>query len=378
MKNILKKLNYSLKKNNLYREAQEIKDLEEYAEPWHQDAVEEFGDEIIPESDEDALKDLEEKYTYNRYDTLKNINEYFKDDPYMHYSLDEAEIIQNILDRENFKSLEQSRNFVAGKGMFGIVLRGVYQGKPAVIKIETSATRPVVKEINNWVNILKLKNFMPPEYKKHIPEIYKLNSGKINSEELDVYYSVIIMEELFKLSDDLNDFLSNQGNLFVKSMKDKLSEPGLIHNLASLIFEKLNKINFLKFKLPSVNEISAKLIENIDNHYDMASGICKIMHEKNEKIDHYTISDFNQEIIYVLKTYFSKSIEFPTQHLFFDKLEKSTWGDFPETKSLLEFLVYIKNNANLSWRDLHTGNIMMDRDGNLKIIDVGLYEENMT
>lgn len=44
-----------------------------------------------------------------------------------------------------------------------------------------------------------------------------------------------------------------------------------------------------------------------------------------------------------------------------------------ETKTLMQTLEFLNWELNMPWTDLHQENLMQDRDGNLKIIDIGLY-----
>ena len=44
-----------------------------------------------------------------------------------------------------------------------------------------------------------------------------------------------------------------------------------------------------------------------------------------------------------------------------------------EFEEFYEFLKYIRNKYDISWRDLHSSNIMIGSDGNYKLSDVGLF-----
>jgi hypothetical protein len=380
----LTKLYNWLDKNNFKKLAQEVKDLgsdtEEYAEPWHQEVVEELN-----KKDEESLKNLEDKYFLNETEFRKNINDYLNNSDYYV----PANKINNILKNEGFNTVFQSENIVAGKGAFGIVLKGTYQGKPAVAKVETNYD-DYPKETSNWMQILKSKETMPAEYKKHIPNIFKLNLGKYEAEGKNpLYYSVIIMEELFELSVDMKGLLTGNFSA-LQHVNNLLKDQDFIDSLASKLW------NYLKFWMrryqdeydityPSIENISHILSQKDEGNFYFArnkaekiteevKGINNITKERADRrwqsINQGLVESTNNLIRSALSTY-----NFPYNHEAYK--DDGVWAAFPETKTFFETLMYIKNNANLSWRDLHTGNVMMDRDGNLKIIDVGLYERNL-
>jgi hypothetical protein len=370
MTKLLKLYNW-LHKNNFKKLAQEIKDLdtdtEEYAEPWHQEVVEELN-----KKDEESLKNLEDKYTYSQDElNLTNIK---------------VDTIQQILEKENFKALYSNRSVVAGRGAYGVVLRGVYQGKPAVIKIETNIGRPVTNEINNWMLILKLKETMPPEYKKHIPDIYKLNSDSVFKSGKETFYSVIIMEELFKLNDEIGELMSvGTPNSFMTIVELILNNLDYVYQVSvdiSNSLEQFESTYFRELQLPSSHSVFKIIYNNLINL--KSQNINKVtFYDKNtdEIVNQIKIKTGKIYSLFIAPVDLKNNIHSHLSKMFRrfpDSKQKSfVWENMPETQNFFKTLEYLNQNANLSWNDLHIGNVMMDRDGNLKIIDVGLYEENM-
>jgi hypothetical protein len=375
MKNLIK-LKKWLIKNNYHKISQEIKDLEEYAEPWHQEVIEELN-----KKDEESLKNLEDKFKSSPKDLKESLDEFYKnvDQSYVRVTNDiEIEIIHNILEKENFKPLYLNANLVAGKGTYGLVLKGVYQGNQAVIKIEIGLQdRPPDREINNWEKILNVKNMMPNDLRKHIPNIYKLNSGVIDKELLkhsyrDVYYTVIIMEELFKISKDMDEFLNGFSKRFIGQMVNQiLDNPELIVEVSKKIYDELNGDN-----RPSdfnINNIFKIIYTNLENASNLHKLITKIVSNIFNLLDpNNKISDRNMLVLRgSIRDEIGKLLNnFPSD----EEYHSLIWEKIPETKTLMEALKFLKQNTGLSWFDQHTGNIMMDRDGNLKIIDVGLWK----
>ncbi len=142
-----------LYQNNLLKEAQQVENLQEYAEPWHEEAVNEFGSEPISEED------------YFKQNFQDNENPYLND------------VRKKILEKHNFQ-IFLDENTLLGTGAFGRVFKGVYQGKPAVAKIivknygiPQQVADMAYKEAKVWNQILQAKQSLPPDLQSFIPTI---------------------------------------------------------------------------------------------------------------------------------------------------------------------------------------------------------------
>ena len=204
----LKALSDWLKAGGYIRTSQMVEDLSEYDEPWHEEAVKEFGSDTV---DEDKY------FEDNFYEDKKPLSDYI-----------EKPIDYKIMEKEGFKYYAPgSKSEYLSSGVFGSVYRGIYNGSPAVIKVmRGKSTRNDDNEVANWKAILEAKPGLTPEMQKHIPNIYKVNSSSITyqsrtdyipGKDSDVYgpkdikYEVVIMEELFPLDRNMQEAFYRDG-----------------------------------------------------------------------------------------------------------------------------------------------------------------------
>lgn len=199
----LSKLLLNLK---LYKEAQKAEELSEYAEPWHEEAAKEFGEEPISEDEY-----LEKNLSYSPKSPVMS-------------GIKEKQLIEMIFKKHKIHLVSESgKSAVLGSGVSGQVFSVIYQGKPAVAKVIITAgpgleDEEMESESENWNFIMDHRSKLSTEAQKHVPEIIDIISGEIEKTEEEKYpdtyyplindfqYEVIIMEKLYPIPSTLRKF----------------------------------------------------------------------------------------------------------------------------------------------------------------------------
>lgn len=384
MKNILFKLHQFFNDSQLNKEAGEVEELlqqmgpephaEDYEEPWHQDALNEmnadqFGDEPISEEEY-----LDQTFTVKK-----------RDIPIKHYESYERKIFLTIAKKEGFHILETGdKSAVAGQGGYGLVLRGTYQGHQAVAKIILGPDGR--KEVSNWQTILNASKTSTPNLKTYVPKIYKLNyedegyqSDDYDAIDLEKNYGIIIMEELLPINHHLRDKIE----AFYSNI-EILSDPEYLWEITLPLQQDL----YRDFPDLDEHEIMAWLLEiKFQDFQDLSTDEIKkriIEHVKRKLLKKYPYQDAtrrerrNPNGLYKNPNYLEKTLNnlvTPVLPLKYDDHPTSTYyQSMPETQGFITSLIELGQNTGLGWHDLVAPkNIMMDKNGNLKIIDVGIY-----
>ena len=355
--NLLQHLNLWLQSHNLYKEADEVKELTEYEEPWYEEAVTEFGSEPITE---------EEYIDQNFPPKLPEHDETYK----------------AILQKENFKPLDTgTQPVLAGSGVFGKVFRGIYQGKPAVAKISLDS-KDRDDEVDNWRAILQAYKSMPKELQKHIPTVYATKKGSID----DIGYQFVVMEELKPLSKHLMQTIELTGKTAQQNINRLLKDENYLYQIAQLILKGL-RINYEFQHNTALQAITASdifkmlyelgtLVYNSENY--IASELSSKLATKYQ-LDKLTARKIKISIFGSIVNAFGSAKPLP-RGLETSRPEHSDytpyWENIPETQNLMKMLKVLYQSFNISYGDLHYNNIMMGNDGNLKIIDVGRYTDH--
>lgn len=369
----LSKLAFWLNQQGFPKEAQAIQDLsepEEYAELWHEEATTEFGANPITE-DEYA----EENFGAGVDDLVsfeKEVNE------------TDAEILKLIAQKEGVQIL-QTGSSLLGAGVYGKVIRGVYQGKPVAAKIIFDNKLEFSKEAENWKKILIAAKTLPPDLKKHIPMIYKINKDEIFYQNINLNYEIIVMEELFPLNGELKRLFKHQDykphseqllkdeeylykiSLAISDYVIKVSSRlGL--NIKTLDPTKLMKVllNLGRIKYYDAEKIIKVVVNYLGKTYDLYG-----VNEKGRKIP-FIKSDSGLDLYDGLYDVVSKFFR-PDGMPKFQGDPTQFWEDLPETSSFYQTLKTLSSNYGIKWGDVHHENVMMDANGNLKIIDAGKY-----
>lgn len=353
MKQKLLNLIQWLKAANLPEETEEVEDLSEYAEPWHEEAVKEFP-EIPPEP---VTEDYLEKVHPIQSEELKTK---FYTDP-EEEALRRDQVFEIARD-ENFKILDiGSKDIIAGQGAYGVVLRGVYRGKPAVAKIILGNEGRF--EVQNWKTILEAARQIP-KIRPHVPKIYKLNYEA----DPETAYGIVIMEELRPLNQQFREIIRGGGMLDLSIMKDEdylwkfaqdlaefLSNQDGISIDPTILFKWIYQIDFASLQDTMGTD---ETLEVIGNYLET---------KLNQTGNHVYLS-------YLLEFLYSKLVHayFPSSYS--GKKSLDLFQQVPETAGYANALVTLLDDFGLGWDDVRGCNMMLGTDGNLKIIDPGIYQ----
>lgn len=362
MKDLLYKLIESLIKIGSDEAAGDVSEL--YEEDWHEEVVKEFGEEPVSE----------EEY----------FDENFK---YLNNQFGEFSDYYNIMEKEGFKPyrVSTSASPFLSSGASGVVFRGIYNGKDAAMKIVLDNTGH--NEIAMWNNIIKIKNAMPGEYSKYIPTIYKTGHGNIKSKviggvgaELEYYF--VVMEFLRPLDAKRKDVLF--GNIRSSDVAATLlKDEDFLYEIAKSIVNRVYVPEDLKNML-DVNYIFKILLESLggEDYYESIEEASKhiakyIKQITDNNFQDYELSSYIDDEVYSIIDYRLSAKEFPMFYSqFAGELEdyKSWSVNNPELYNFIGMLNYMHENYGIRWRDVHSGNIMIGNDDNLKLIDVGYFD----
>jgi hypothetical protein len=300
----------------------------------------------------------------------------------------------NILKKEDFHPVEAGgKSIILGQGSFGTVFRGVYQGKPAVAKV--ILYEDGIKEVKNWEDILDASSSVVPALKKYLPKIYKINyqedfnkikvkrnfwddddddDSPSNSPYKDVLnpennYAIIIMEELMPLD---NNLLSKiVGNDSTTADKSPYQNPDFLWDVTKEIVEGI--LDYFDLNETDLSNIIFKILMNLDfksNVYTITNQFKKELEEKLINAGH----DLEFFLPSSVESLFYKILNpvLPTSGN--DRYDIPYFKHLPETSGFITSLEDLEDLTGLKWDDLVAPrNLMMDRNGQLKLIDPGLY-----
>ncbi len=339
MKHILNKLSNWLIKNAQQQEAQQVQELTEYEEPWHEEAVQEFGSEPISE-EEYADQNFKEDIS-----TFRN----------------------DILIENNFKTYV-AKDKELGAGYYGRVYRGTYNGKPAAAKIITKEEG--LREVKVWQKILNAADSLPPELKKHLPEIYLLKTDISEGQP----YSLIVMEELRPLNRNLFEIINRFGEQNKASFNLLLKDTDYVYNLSKKIVKDiLNSSLSQKMKNLTASEVFEIIFGALT--FDSDSRAHNSYQLGRELKNKYQL-DYDDQ--HQLSNIFFRATDFFVTPKAIPMSQRGlnnddTWLRMPETKQYFEMLQEL-DKYGIEFDDQHAGNVMMGKDDNLKLIDVGAFD----
>lgn len=399
MKHKLKSLSIFLKSQGFHKLSQVVKQLDnapqldepiEIEEDWEEEAAKEFGAEPISEEEY-----LAQNLTY----PLKEENLHRDSREYLN-------LYKQIISKEGLQTVAANgRSPVLGQGGFGLVVNLIYNGKPAAAKIGIDAD--LDNELENWKTIQSSLDKFTPEQRKHIPNIYAILEGEVvrdgNKYFDDIVYNyyVIVMEKLKPLSAQLTHIITGIATQTKQSMNLLLKDEEYLYEVSKDLIKKLSErfADSSKQKSPSqeiseaILTISPKDILQLILKYLRASNPNKYVANASFNVLYTELTYFiidkvkplvndienkTQSINFNIKTILGGSIEvssgFPSRYNEFSA-EQIRWKHIPEVKNYFELLQTLSKDFNMAWDDVVTKNIMQGDDGNLKLIDIGLYKE---
>ena len=245
------------------------------------------------------------------------------------------------LNKHGIKIFNTGKKGWIGQGCNGTVYNGVVDGKDCVVKISD-----LDSDCTNWSNILKIKNGMPEELKRHIPEIYKIVSEHLP--EMRLYSDdacAIAMERLLPIPHDIKVMFGKTNSRYRQSIYDN------VDSISKDIY------NAIPGTSPSEDDIKEKIIDYLRNNKNLNLNIYYLA-------KYLPISPiFQWQIVSILRKYSTFPLNFD---------DDNNYAYNAATESLYKALKWLEKNG-VGWGDLHCENIMMDKNGTLKIMDVGNF-----
>lgn len=284
-----------------------------------------------------------------------------------------------------------------GRGYFGRVYNVIWKGKPAVAKVGTKS------DAEAWSAILRVKERIPAEYHKHIPQIYEV----IKKDS----YSIIVMKKLLPMSKRLvRDWSTGReegegvsqtiadferlygrqsliehldyhiGYLLPKGWERSISIP-TIEKIKDALKDKdpLPTLSDLKKSFPGLHASSYRqeLVSEKINYW--ITGLKKAFESANSDFIN-TKEEWEKERIYLtLESYVRQFIGHYVPHNLSRSFpdnprDKDDRALPPEFQSFHNFLLEL-NKLNIAWSDLGRGdNTMIDPDTKeIVLTDVGNF-----
>lgn len=381
--------------------------LLDYDEPWHEEIIKEYGEEPVSEEEyfennfsaklnegESGFTAKEEDLIYKQQDEVhkQRLNKEFN------------ELYQKALDKEDLplmtaNSGKYKNNYTPflGGGQFGRVYRVLYNGKEAAAKVMILDQANIAREIINSRKIKTVSETAPPEVARFFPTIYGVRMGKIEENSPTstltnpiVPYGIIITEKLIPLSLEMHKLFYNLNHSRELQGNSNLSYEAIDSISNSLLrtikkrFQLLQDIDpnkFFKmiFKVFRLSKDTKSTSPSRSYHLSIISKkIAKwLMLNSTSMFEYVKTHNFNIDIlentIYetINKSYFSFPVHgkpYPNQNLDIVKND-------PLTGPLYQALEYVKQHYKLEWHDVHAGNIMQDKSGQLKVIDFAFWKD---
>lgn len=356
----------------------EINNEEMSDEDWHNEVINEYGSEPISE----------DEYLMNEMGVQLKPDDY--SDYGAKYHIDLNNVFNDILKQHNIAVVSiGGKSPILGSGVYGSVIDVIYKGKPAVAKIIIKRDDAPENEANNWKHVLNNMDKFTPEQIKHLPIIYDIIQDEIESYNYkyggyNIFeYSMIIMEKLFPVPKEIES-LFDSGNIEqdAKSLDFALKDEETIYEIALSISQyiqaQLNKRgSTIKLTEKNIQDIFQILLSKVSapitkDKEEWKSIMTKLIIDYLQRTFNQRFDSLSIDIRTVIARAIDETSEFPPyEHAYSARHKK--WDILPETKNFISALKTMADELDLSWTDLHQRNIMINADGNLKIIDIGLY-----
>ncbi len=261
-------------------------------------------------------------------------------------------------------------SFLGAGGSFQ-VYRVIWKGKLAVAKLTFNKD-----QFQKVIRFSELRNKLPEKYKKHIPIIFDIIEDDQNKEY------IIVMEELRKINIHISDSIKYGFNK--ELVKRKIQH--LIENIDLIIRSILTDSELERdYSNVEYQQISSQIIFFIKNETSSLfrakdnNELDGLKYHLCQKLTSFIASNLQASLVmakYISNKYYNiLSKLFATGCFPEEEFQNETVHvELPETKSLLEFLKYLKFEFGIKWSDLRSENIM-ERPGtrDLVISDPGNF-----
>lgn len=331
------------------------------------------------------------------YNQLLRLSEKFADysagylrKPVGKFSIDERILMQNnIFPLQLIKGKRITSHL--GQGKFSNTYCVVYKGKEMVAKLTTDKA-----SVEGPTKLFEIKKFVPAKFKKHIMTIF----DQFHDPENGVY--VILAELLEPLNAHVCNTITGKNT---KSILYPLIDLGLINKTVENLFgwknpEEFKELLGLKFSIfvrkltevvlnifktyenkrktnSIIEKMSSKFLVELNNIFTDRQ-FSKLYNENKQKIDSF-LYKIDLAFYGFLTKIFDKEMNFPRDITQYDESVYRYGFDpfehIPETKSLMEFLKYLKQVFGIEFYDLHRYNLMQrPKTKDIVISDPGLFE----
>jgi len=257
-----------------------------------------------------------------------------------------------------------------GSGIQAQAYEVLYNGKRAIAKV---IARELAKDVVPYVTMQKLIKIMPREYARHFAEVYDI----IEDEELGY---IIVMEMLFPVDvgtftvnfakEEFDpDFFKNKVYIMAKNMLFNKDEgKKAVAKVILKLYPELGMSKALKISNKCEPEIDAMFEVLLD--YDKID-IIEQFNALAKNINKFLPNNINKEHTSRFSLFMREFLEetFPND----SKKSRNVHGN-EKLEKLLRALDFIKNEYNIDWYDTHGDNIMQKPNGDLAIIDYGLFD----
>ena len=268
--------------------------------------------------------------------------------------------LSDIIESKGIKLISFSPKENIGQGSFGTVYDGVFEGKEVAVKLQVCSSferSEYAQDVKNIKEIEKrIKNF-PENVKRFFPKIYLAEEGEIGLKT----YQLIVLEKLYPARKEIENAISgfNKDDRLITMLPDLLNQLNSILNTAGIEWVTEKELE------PLLSGNFGDQIINIKNFF-------KDLIENNSK------EDISSKRKYLL---------FKKVDIIVNKVGKQMFDPFPrwdknnskqeytptrDIENLWNAIKWLRENG-IPAGDIYEENIMTDKQGNLKIADLGAF-----
>ena len=240
-----------------------------------------------------------------------------------------------------------------GQGAFNKVYDVTYKNKHAVARISSSQD-----EVDALKMFESYKDVVPKKYAKHFPKVYLYFEISVGSRKNVTLFGAVV-EKLQELPPGLKHDLKSQFTInphrlavldrptVISMAKQSSSDPKIQRRMVAFYFDEI---------LPRVEKLSGKHIDYLDTVID------EILPATAEYRKFYNLLYLSQanEVIGI------NADEHERRNILAKKNPSKSVRQFNEFLNVL-------TEAGLEWDDMHSGNFMMRKNGDIVIVDPGAF-----
>jgi hypothetical protein len=255
-----------------------------------------------------------------------------------------------------------------GAGIQAKAFEVLYNGKRAIAKVI-----PSPDDIVQYITMKNLLKIMPKKYAKHFAEIYDI----IEDEEIGY---IVVMELLhpvdvgtltinFAQEEYEPDLFKNKVNILAKNMLFNESEgKDAIKEVVSNLYPTLSSEELSTIVDQCELEIKEMFEALLDyDRYEIISYFQKLANAINRNLPQEIKMEHSSRFSFFMRKFLEET--FPK----FSSLGGNLHGN-EKVESLFDALNFIEEEYGILWGDMHGGNIMQKSNGDLAVIDYGLFQ----